>query len=66
GIINTRANLLEATRVRDEAAVDAYSFTREAYRQKRINAIYDGDPPVENLDEFFEGDGTEDGVLMIK
>ena len=66
GIINTRANLLEATRVRDEAALDAYPFTREAYRQRRINAIYDGDPPVENLDEFIEGDGTEEGVLMIK
>jgi phospholipid-binding lipoprotein MlaA len=66
GIINTRANLLEATRVRDEAALDAYTFTREAYRQRRINAIYDRDPPVENLDEFIEGDGTEEGVLMIK
>ncbi len=65
GIVNTRANLLEATRVRDEAALDPYTFTREAFRQRRINAIYNGDPPVENLDEFIEGDGTED-VLLIK
>ncbi|MFH0344480.1 MAG: VacJ family lipoprotein [Chromatiales bacterium] len=66
GIVNTRANLLEATRVRDEAALDPYTFTREAFRQRRINAIHNGDPPVENLDEFIEGDGTEEGVLLIK
>jgi phospholipid-binding lipoprotein MlaA len=66
GIINKRANLLEQTRLRDEAALDSYVFTREAYRQKRISDIYDGEPPVEGLDEFMEEDGSEQGVLMIK
>jgi len=61
--INTRANLLDATRIRDEAALDPYSFTREAYRQNRIYKIYDGNPPVkveeENLDQ------GETGVLHV-
>jgi phospholipid-binding lipoprotein MlaA len=54
GIINERANVLEATRVRDEAALDPYSFTRAAYREKRIFDIYDGNPPSEGLDAFIE------------
>ena len=32
-VINKRANLLEATNIRDEAAVDKYIFTREAWLQ---------------------------------
>ncbi|MGQ0658016.1 MAG: MlaA family lipoprotein [Chromatiales bacterium] len=59
--INKRANLLEATRIRDEAALDAYSFTREAYRQNREYRIYDGNPPTKDL-EYIE---EEDGVLKV-
>lgn len=59
--INRRANLLEATRIRDEAALDAYSFTREAYRQNREYRIYDGNPPSQDL-EYIE---DEDGVLKV-
>jgi len=63
-VINKRANLLEVTRVRDEAALDPYIFTREAYRQKRIFDIYDGNPPEQDLlDESF--DGEDEGVLTI-
>ncbi len=51
GIIDTRAQFLTATRVRDESALDAYIFTREAYRQRRVHLIYDGDPPLEEFDE---------------
>ncbi|MGH8582912.1 MAG: MlaA family lipoprotein [Gammaproteobacteria bacterium] len=65
GIINKRANLLEATRLRDEAALDPYTFTREAYRQKRTNDIYDGNPPREDLNEFIEEENGR-GVLRIK
>lgn len=50
--INTRANLLEATRVRDEAALDPYVFTREAWRQRREFDVYDGNPPPSGLDDF--------------
>ena len=34
-IVNTRANLLNASNFRDSAAIDGYSFTREAYLQSR-------------------------------
>ena len=64
GGISERADFLEATRVRDEAALDAYTFTREAYRQKRINDIYDGNPPTQGLDEFIEEKGN--GALIIE
>ena len=51
GAIDSRAQLLSATRVRDESALDTYIFTREAYRQRRVHLIYDGDPPLEEFDE---------------
>ena len=65
-IINTRANLLEATNIRDEAAIEPYSFTREAYLQQRENLIYDGSPPLEGYDDIFDdvGDGTSDGATL--
>ena len=71
-IINKRANLLEATNIRDEAAVDPYTFTREAYIQKRQYLIYDGNPPVEGYEDIFDTDGSgeggseESGVLHIE
>ena len=69
-VINKRANLLEATNIRDEAAVDPYTFTREAYLQKRQFLIYDGNPPVEGYDDIFDlengsGEGGEGGGTLI-
>jgi phospholipid-binding lipoprotein MlaA len=64
--INERANFLEATRLRDEAALDPYTFTREAFRQQRNFLIYDGNPPSSGLDEFIEAlDDTDAGVLKV-
>lgn len=72
-IINKRANLLEETNIRDEAAVDPYIFTREAYLQQRRFKIFDGNPPIEGYDDIFDtDDGTEGngegetGVLHIE
>jgi phospholipid-binding lipoprotein MlaA len=71
-IINKRANVLEATNIRDEAAVDPYIFTREAYLQQRQYLIYDGNPPIEGYEDIFdngenEGAGEgESGVLRIE
>ena len=59
GAVNQRANLLEATRIRDEAALDAYSFTPEAYRQNRTYEIYDGNPPVESLEYAGDEEASE-------
>jgi phospholipid-binding lipoprotein MlaA len=65
-IINSRANLLEETRIRDEAAVDVYSFTREAYIQRRAYMIYDGFPPSEGYESIFDNDFEKDSVLIIE
>jgi phospholipid-binding lipoprotein MlaA len=44
-IVNTRAELLNASRVLDEIALDKYSFMRDAYLARRRSLVYDGDPP---------------------
>ena len=62
--INTRANLLDATRIRDQAALDPYSFVREAWRQQREYDIYDGNPPGDGYEEYIEGKG-EGAVLKV-
>lgn len=48
--IDRRAQLLSASRVLDEAALDRYAFVRDAYFQLRRNQIYDGNPPREETD----------------
>ena len=55
--INTRANLLDASRIRDQAALDPYTFVREAWRQQREYQIYDGNPPGDGFEEYIEGEG---------
>ncbi len=48
-IINTRANLLGASRVLDDIALDKYSFIRDAYLQRRRSLVLDGnEPPPDN------------------
>ena len=43
--VSHRANLLDASRVVEEAALDKYTFTRDAYLQRRQSLVYDGNPP---------------------
>ena len=50
-VINLRANLLDSTKILDEAALDPYEFQRDAYLQRRRNLVYDGNPPPEKDDE---------------
>jgi phospholipid-binding lipoprotein MlaA len=45
--VDIRARLLPLGRMLDEASLDAYSFARDGYLQKRRNDVYDGDPPQE-------------------
>lgn len=52
-VIDTRAGLLSAEKVVDEAALDEYTFIRDAYLQRRQNLVYDGNPP-EDFDVFEE------------
>lgn len=55
--VNSRANLLDATRIRDQAALDSYTFVREAWRQQREFEIYDGSPPGDGFEEYIQGEG---------
>lgn len=49
-VINDRANLLPAEKVIEEAALDKYSYIRDAYLQRRRSLVYDGNPPREAED----------------
>ena len=52
-IIDTRAGLLGADSVL-EAQINPYTFLKVSYEQRRVNDIYDGDPPkVKNQDLNF-------------
>ncbi len=44
-LVDTRAGLLSVSTALGEVALDPYSFTREAYLQRRANAVFDGNPP---------------------
>ena len=50
-LVNSRAEFLNASSLIEGAALDKYTFTRDAYLQSRRNAIYDGNPPEERFDE---------------
>ena len=49
-LINTRAELLDASNILEQAALDRYVFQRDAYLQRRRSLIYDGNPPRERED----------------
>lgn len=44
-LLSRRARLLQASNILDQVALDPYTFTRDAFLQSRLNAVYDGDPP---------------------
>ncbi len=48
-LVDTRATYLKAGEVVEGAALDKYSFTRDAYLQRRRNQVYDGNPPDEEM-----------------
>ncbi len=50
-LIQTRADLLDASRILEEAALDKYVFQRDAYLQRRRSLVYDGQPPREKEPE---------------
>ena len=58
-VVNVRSNLLDTEKVLDEAAVDRYSFLRDAYLQRRESLVYDGNPPKKADQEFDDFDEPE-------
>jgi phospholipid-binding lipoprotein MlaA len=49
-LVTRRAELLNASKVLEVAAIDEYEFLRDAYLQRRRNLVYDGNPPREKED----------------
>jgi phospholipid-binding lipoprotein MlaA len=49
--VRTRANLFQSEGVLDAAAIDRYSFIRDAWLQRRRSQVYDGNPPRPKDDE---------------
>jgi phospholipid-binding lipoprotein MlaA len=50
-LTQVRADLLDASRLIEEAALDRYVFLRDAYFQRRRSLIYDGRPPREVVND---------------
>ncbi|MGQ0442638.1 MAG: MlaA family lipoprotein [Methylophilaceae bacterium] len=55
-IVDTRTELLEAKDIADDASLDPYAFTRDAYLQRRGSLVQDGLVPKEFLNN---NDGFE-------
>ena len=44
-IVDTRAQLLGVDQLLDTIALDKYSFVRDAFLTRRLNLVWDGNPP---------------------
>ena len=61
-VVDRRADLLKSSDILEEAAVDPYTFLRDAYLQRRRSKVYDGNPPPETEAEdawYGPGYGSE-------
>lgn len=59
--LDTRADLLSASKIVDEASLDRYEFIRNAYFQQRNYLIHDGNPPADDeMEEELELEGLND------
>jgi phospholipid-binding lipoprotein MlaA len=64
--VDSRANLLDASRLAEEAALDHYAYVRDAYLQRRRSLIYDGNPPPEAEPAKTSGSGdSKDAVARV-
>lgn len=50
-VVDRRSELLDASNLMEEAALDRYSFFRDGYLQRRQSLVYDGTPPPTNYDD---------------
>lgn len=50
-LVTLRASAIDAENL-VEGAYDPYVFYRDAYRQRRLYLIYDGEPPIEAIDQL--------------
>lgn len=52
--VHKRASLLKQEGLLEQAALDKYTFLRDAYLQHRRNQVYDGNPPEQPMPEDVE------------
>jgi len=57
--VDARADALELEEVLQTAALDKYSYIRDAYLARREYLVYDGNPPLED-DDLFDDDEDDD------
>ena len=61
-LVSKRAELLKSGNMLEQASIDKYSFTRDAYLQYRRSQIYDGNP----LDEEDSNDDPSANPVPVK
>ena len=60
-LVHGRADLLAATNLLEQVALDKYSFVRDSYLARRRNQVFDGTPP-EELEEDEAGPQSPDAT----
>ena len=58
-LISRRSRLLDATKMLDEVALDPYTFTRDAFLQRRRSEMFDGNPPDDEEPASASNDNTQ-------
>ena len=59
-VVDVRASLLGVTGLADQVALDKYSFFRQGYLSRRLDAVYDGAPPAPPAGDFEDFDAPGD------
>ncbi|MES2117896.1 MAG: VacJ family lipoprotein [Pseudomonadota bacterium] len=59
--VDQRANLLDASSLLEDAALDRYEFVRDGFLQRRESKVYDGEAPPRKR----RSKGDEDGVKSV-
>lgn len=54
-VVSLRAELLSTTQLLGDVSLDKYSFMRDAYLARRLDLVFDGNPPLET----FEDEGAD-------
>lgn len=50
-LVNVRAELLATTQLLNQVSLDRYSFLRDAYLARRLDQVWDGNPPLEKFED---------------
>ncbi len=58
--VDLRADLIDMEDILDVAALDKYSYLRDAYLARRNYLVYDENPPLDDEDMFGDDDESED------